>query len=700
MKIILSDVSENIKSAYKNLCMVLLDRKRFGTDITEYEYLLTNPPAPVLGTISSDDKINWILQKAITHSKISDTNPMTLWFCFICVLDDDVLIQAQFPYCQDDLVSNGLIENKNKDIIPSKLTITNYIKSKFEPVVEFNFSIGISNYDYQCYFTLDDTSETGGYLIPKHKIGSKITCEPRFVLSKLAYEEFCSESDITKCPICCKKLNLCDFIQVESEKELKKKFQKTNKYPDINEPTYDKKLFETVKITPDMYCKEQKDEHQLKKMSDCNFEVRSFKIDTPIFKEAIGSRTIEITTQEEFNTTVHQRYPFLEKLDWNGICLAGGFTRSILLRQRLKDFDFFFYGKNNLKKFKKFLPNLMSEVKKLDDGLKFLIMYKHQFNVFEVVCVKDPNDFFSPNYKLDNFKQYDFKSLHQFDKCTVIDPETNKVYRKNKYSNRIIDTLDLATNTKKIKSRKLKSHQEQLSNNIDIIENRDLSNYFEDGDVTGIRIKYRFQFILLNNLSIEDLLGKFDMYPCRVAWDGNTTWFTSKSEFAYKYMCNIVNVNNYNSLFSHRLGKYFTYGFNIVMPELNIVKINDNMSGYGNNEFKIEDLVFNIINVDSNQIMVEHNSHIADKIASNEKIEQKNIVKGKVLYKSFLFCSLVSLLRYVKINDIAYKFISDAIRFDNTNKVDFVETSEEIKFIDQIDSRIKNYDWYTKYKNL
>jgi hypothetical protein len=53
--------------------------------------------------------------------------------------------------------------------------------------------------------------------------------------------------------------------------------------------------------------------------------------------------------------------------------------------------------------------------------------------------------------------------------------------------------------------------------------------------------------------------------------------------------------------------------------------------------------------------MVEHNSHIADKIDSNERIEQKNIIKGKVLYKSSLFCSLVSLLRYVKINDIKYK---------------------------------------------
>jgi hypothetical protein len=59
-------------------------------------------------------------------------------------------------------------------------------------------------------------------------------------------------------------------------------------------------------------------------------------------------------------------------------------------------------------------------------------LYKPLFNVFEIVCVHDPNNFFTPNYKLDNFTRYDFKSLHKFDKYTIIDPETSNVYRRHK----------------------------------------------------------------------------------------------------------------------------------------------------------------------------------------------------------------------------------------------------------------------------
>lgn len=703
MKIILSDVSDTIKIAYEKLCMVMLDRKRFGTEITEYDYLLNNPPAPVTNspvTNSSDDKINWILQNALLHSQIEQMNPMTLWFCFISALNDEMLVKAQFPYCKDDLVKDGLFNDKLDNEIPSHNKIFKFIKSKFIPIKEFELNVKKFNYDYQCYITLDDTSETGGYLIPKHNIGTKIICHPKFVLSELAYNDFCSQSDMTKCPICCKQLNLCDFVKVENEKELNLKYNKNQQLPNINEPIYDTNLYDCVKIPKNMYCEEEKTDFDLKKMSDCNFEVNSFQIDSPILKEAIGSRIIEIITQEEFNKTVEKRYPFLSKLNWDGVCLAGGFCRSILLRQRLKDFDFFFYGKDNLETFTNFMHNLLIQVKQSDEKIKFLIMYKHQFNVFEVVCVYDPNNFFVPNYKLDNFKQYDFKSLHQFDKYTIIDPETNKVYRKKKYSSRLIEVLDLAVNQNEIKAKSLKSrYEDSIKDSIkDVtIENRDLSNYFEDGDINGIRMKYRFQFILLNNDTISNLFSKFDMYPCRVAWDGNTTWFTNKSEFAYKYMCNIVNVNNYSSLMSHRLSKYFTYGFNIVMPELNIDKINQD---FFDNKilFKIEDLVFNIIDIDCNQLLVEHNSHIADKIDSIERIEQKNMIKGKVLYKSSLFCSLVSLLRYIKINDISYKFTSDIILLDKSNKIDFMEKTEEIKFIDSIDTRIEQYDWYKQYK--
>ena len=120
------------------------------------------------------------------------------------------------------------------------------------------------------------------------------------------------------------------------------------------------------------------------------------------------------------------------------------------------------------------------------------------------------------------------------------------------------------------------------------IENKDFSNYFEDGDVTGIRMCYRLQFILTLNKNIENIFENFDMYPSRVAWDGKETLFTDKSEKAFKYMINIVCENNYSDLYNHRLGKYFSYGFSIVLPRLNMMKLSNKPF------FRIEKLSFKI----------------------------------------------------------------------------------------------------------
>lgn len=53
-----------------------------------------------------------------------------------------------------------------------------------------------------------------------------------------------------------------------------------------------------------------------------------------------------------------------------------------------------------------------------------------------------------------------------------------------------------------------------------------------------------------------------------------------------------------------------------------------------------------------------------------------------------LFCSLVFLLRYVKINEISYKFTKEIILPDPAKNflVNFREKNETIQFIDKIES--------------
>ena len=656
LRVMLSDVSSDIKQAWKDLAFLNLDRKRFGTDVTEYDYLLHNPPAPVTG---SEEKINYIFNRCVYHlSRDAEVKiqPMTFWFAFIKCLGDEQLSKTQLVYCAEDLVKDNVDQE----------SVFELIKKHMVPIKQYSYSSNNRNLEYTCYITWENTSQVGGYVLPAHQLG-KVKCSPNFVITQEAFDTI-KTSDF-KCPICNKHLESDFAIKVPNEKEYLESLNSTgsDKLPTITEKYYDSTNFELVNIPEDMYLKD--DDQTLKKMDDCNFESIAFQINKPYIQEAIGSRSIEVRTQEEFNNSVSHRYSFLNELDFTGACLAGGFCRSVLLRQRLKDLDFFLYGDDHEKNFSRLLKQVLEVLKKNDDKLKFLMMYKHQFNVFEVVAVHDPNDFFGEEYTLDNFKQYDFKSLHRFDQHTIIDPETGKVYKKKgKYRTTEVDTT------------------------ISDIENRDFSNYFEDGDVSGVRMKHRIQFILTKNKNIGEIFSNFDFYPCRVAWDGKTTWFTDKSEFAYKYMVNVVNEDNYSTLFDHRLSKYFTYGFLPVLPLLDTSKVEFDSF------LNINDVSFKVLTVNNNCIMVEHNSHIEDKLKSIEKLEKKNLEKGKSLYKSSLFCSLVSLLRYVKINDISYRFSGDVVVPDETGFMKFRESDETVKFIEKIDSRIADMDWYGYYR--
>lgn len=679
MRIFLSDVSPELIASYKALTYLMLDRKRFGTTLTELDYLMTNPPAPVIG---AEDKINYMLVKTMKYLGMSMTEtavneetgkeyqrdvgllkPFTFWYAFILAFGDKNLVTSQLPFCEGDMVAD----------LQTPETLLQTIKTMIKPVLELDCSGISTNYDYTCYLTLEDTSDEGGYLLPSHRVTKKISCSPNMVLSKEGFQSLVNHynnGNEVKCPICCAKIDMHECQQVLPRHILEEIDIKNagKALPVLDEPFYDLTNYEKVNIEEHEY--KEDDNQILISLDSYNFNTVSYSINAPYIQEPLGTRSIEIKTQEEFNRYVQFKYPFLSKINFDGLCLAGGFCRSVLLKQRLKDFDFFIHSEEGKHEeiFYRALSESMHAIKEMHPNTKFLIMYKHLFNVYEVVCISDPNNFFKENYTLDNFKQYGFRSLHKFDKDTVINPETGKIMR-----------------------RKYGSHYEKVDiekDDIDI-ENRDFSNYFEDGDVSGIKMHYRLQFILSRNNSIEDVFQNFDFYQCRVAWDGKTTWFTEKSAKAYKYMINIINEKNYSDLFDYRMAKYFTYGFSIVMPELDLKKLqNKSILNLGKN-------TFNISQVSGNCVMVEHNSHIANQLASLEALEKKSSEKdGKALYKSSLFCSLVSLLRYVKINDVSYLITGDIVMPTSEGYIKFQESEENVKFIDRIQTRIDGHDYY------
>lgn len=658
--ILISDIPNDVKDIYRNLSLILLNKKRYGVNLTELEYLYDNIPG---NNKKSDKQKYYFLKKIIKCSGIKDEiSPYAWWFCFIKLLKDPLLEKNQYKLFMEHNENNKYNSDTIIDDVKKISLNVNYIDWKND----------IIEYDYNCYYSLENIELEGGYIFTSHKIDEDLFCSPKLMLSKECYDVIKEDNkNIINCPICCKKIKMdkLSFIPNkenyynESEKK-KKEFEIHNNECDINK--YEK-------ITFDEKFYSSNENIKLKKMNECKLKTGNYEILHPQLIDLYYSKFVEIHEQEKFNKSVYNRYSFLKNIIWDGVCLSGGFCRSILLKQKIKDFDFFFYGKNFEINFINFMNNLLTNVKNKENDIKFLFLYKHQYNVFEVICIKDPGNFFHENFNLENFENYDFNSLYRYNKFIVINPQTNKLLRK------------------------VKNEYWTVNNKINNHNNIDTTNYFEDLDKNGIRIKYRFQFILCKFDSIEKVLENFDMEPCRVAWDGKTTWFTEGSELSYRYMSNVVNEKILNTD-EYRLGKYFSYGFKIILPKLNMDKLKSNHDYLSEKKIKLCKLEFNVKGIDKQKIIVKHNSHIKKQLQKIEELEKKNIENGKYLYKSFWFCSLISILRYIRIQKISYKFSDKILLPFDDGFFSFAENDDYVKFKDTIKNKIYTLNIYGDLK--
>ena len=737
LRVNLSDVPEHIKEAYKNIGRIMLDRVRYGTTVKEINYLKAgNKPASVSNL---GKNIDTILQECVNIFKLN-VQKYTLWYGIMTLYE---LEKEQEIHCLSDLQIDNMVSCN----VLERLSISNKLEY-------YDYREQQCDYEYLCYITLDDTTNVGGYIIPPHNITANIICRPTFVINSSVLATL---SNI-KCPYCNTSINK-NLLKLISPK-VNDYGNGNNTHIDLKliEPTLDANNFRTIsfKLNAD-----DQAENKLIKMNDCNFNRMAYKIDIPYLRDELTTREIEVTTQQDFNHEVYTRYPFLEVIkDVDNICLAGGFCRSILLKQQLKDFDFFITGANPEKTFLDVLPKILNSVKSFSNGgkykeneIKFLTMFKPQFNVYEIICMYDPQDFLKDDFNLKNFEYYNFKSLQRYDQSTLIDPESGKIFKKklktdtnHRYdweelerdTNEILNipqyiemkikeldnyvdkrTVKLIKNTdidgevttqqltgdalEEYKKQILREKKNELNEKYNMnLESLDLSNYFEDGDIHRIRMLHRFQFILVKFNSIEDIFESFDMAPCKVAFDGTTTYFTKKSEEAYNYMINIFDESKYSILSNHRLLKYLTYGFSVGLPFLDTNKLLTSATSKYKKERREyifdKDFKFKVSKIDNNLITIKHNSHIGDKLNRLQAIEEKNINEGnKPLYKSQLFCSLISILRYIKINNINYKFNKNVYVPDNL-VFESLDTKENIAFIDKLNTRIFDHNWYGEYR--
>ncbi len=194
LQVVLSDVNDDIKQCYKNLALIMLEKKRYGKDITEFDNIKEgNLPLPNIGNMDG-------LFKSLTTVKSIlkvECENLTIWYAMCLALGNNEIINKQIIHCIDSI-------NKDFPNINSN-DLLDVIKNNFVKVESFILS---DKYDYCCPITLKNTNETGGMKIIKHK-----NCCPNVIISNEGYIQM-FVSNVVMCPFCYDVINRTHFVQM------------------------------------------------------------------------------------------------------------------------------------------------------------------------------------------------------------------------------------------------------------------------------------------------------------------------------------------------------------------------------------------------------------------------------------------------------------------------------------------------------
>nr|QBK88430.1 MAG: von willebrand factor type A domain protein [Mimivirus LCMiAC01] len=379
LKVYLSDVSDETKQSFNNLARVMLNRVRYQTKVKEMDHLLEgNPPLPVLDDFC---KMKSILQYCVDTYDMGNIQPYTLWYGIIIAIGDPQLMINQLKYCKNDI----------KQDFPEIVNIINELpkllkKDKFKDIIVGNTSL--DDIEYTCYFTLDNTSETGGLKFVPHEIANGIVCAPRYVISPDIIEEINTlRNGEIMCPICNANFTTTSLENIPPKSILE------NNESGIELHTFDTILFNNKKH-------ETVDTNELMKVSkvlydidDLDFSVSSYQLKgNLIVNHNLGQTFLINKTNEAFIEALNKDHKFLTTIDMNNVCVAGGFGKSILLKQRVQDIDLFLYGLEDVKAYRNRTCKLVNDIeeymKNTINNVVFVILYKANNHVLELLCLE------------------------------------------------------------------------------------------------------------------------------------------------------------------------------------------------------------------------------------------------------------------------------------------------------------------------
>jgi hypothetical protein len=187
----------------------------------------------------------------------------------------------------------------------------------------------------------------------------------------------------------------------------------------------------------------------------------------------------------------------------------------------------------------------------------------------------------------------------------------------------------------------------------------------------GISDNIKIQIIMRLYSSVSEVLHGFDLGSSAVGFDGKHTYFTTLSKFSYENMVNIIDTTRRSTSYEYRLIKYFNYGFDIVIPNLDIECLPSETK-----RIKLKYLPFEYTKIEKNKITINTFDKIFNKISDYdifEPINNKSYNNRRLLHVNF----------YRIINNKSQIYF---IRTHHTSKGIYVENmlDQTVAFIDEI----------------
>lgn len=392
MSVLLSDVPDHIKVAWRFCAEVMLQAKRFNSgDLKQIVFLtMGNKPKPMISGYFTMDEILTQCKKHF-HTDINISLD-ELWYGICLTYNDKKLIQAQLP---KDYNTAGLIDK---------------LKA-YNPIYLYEKIVVQKELEYQDYLTLEDISEVGGYKFPNYKYGKRVF-NSSLLISQTTYDELIvgSKKGTTKCPITGANIKLSDFIK------LPPKSNNLNETifddGDFNMNIFNKQYFQRVNL----YDADKMNLMKLPLRSTSSLDFNNYPYEfyppVPIITEKLYKEKEQYKSFEDFSTQVRARFEWLANVDMTNVVIAGGFNKSIILDEKVNDIDIYIHNNENDKICQDTLDRVVHDITnalyKKYINIAYLVAYKKEFNVYELIYFENVNNLQKEQYEVQDLIKMKF----------------------------------------------------------------------------------------------------------------------------------------------------------------------------------------------------------------------------------------------------------------------------------------------------